>query len=573
MTPATYPRRRLRGRSLTLLLGGMLALALASLPVAPGDAETGRGTFAYLQSADRGFSYQLKLSDTHGGNRSQVGSRRAVGRPAFSPDGRRLAFSGPLTDDSDGRYAIFVVNRNGSGLRRLTKPRFADFDPAWSPDGRRIAFSRDHRGNSNRSTCCAIWTMRSDGSGERAVPNTTGGVEPTWSPDSRRLAYARPGGIRVIGLDGRGGRWLAEGRVTEPAWSPDGRHIAYVRTPTATRGRIEVKPNSGGTARERFSGAALTESPAWGADSRTLYFVAFHGNGDDGRRDSTVWRSSGPGGPNARLFSFARKLFGLAYAPGGPQDRDTAVTGDWNGNSTDRAGVVRQDGDELRWLLTDRIIDPKAGTQLHFGSARRFDVAVTGDWDASGNDTPGVVRPAGDRLEWRLTNRLSNPTASIVFRFGSAHGFDVPVAGDWNGSGNDTAGLVRASDGSLRWLLTNRLSNPKATIVFRYGSLERFDRPLTGDFDGDDRDTVGLARPSGATYEWRLSNRPDSGRRATVFRFGSLSRHEVPVIGDWNGDGIDTAGVVGPVGDELRWRVTDDPRGPGEIRTFRFGRS
>ena len=59
--------------------------------------------------------------------------------PSWSPDGRRLVFTGLEGGVSD----LYVINRDGSGLERLTKDRYAQRDPVWSPDGSRIAFTTD----------------------------------------------------------------------------------------------------------------------------------------------------------------------------------------------------------------------------------------------------------------------------------------------------------------------------------------------------------------------------------------------------------------------------------------------
>ena len=65
--------------------------------------------------------------------------------PAWSPDGRRIAF----TSERDGNPEIYVMNADGSGVTRLTYNDARDLDsfPAWSPDGRRIAFHSNRDGN------------------------------------------------------------------------------------------------------------------------------------------------------------------------------------------------------------------------------------------------------------------------------------------------------------------------------------------------------------------------------------------------------------------------------------------
>jgi hypothetical protein len=75
--------------------------------------------------------------DLHGplgrdGRRSAHQQPRRGYRPAWSPDGTRIAF----TSDRDGPRAIYVMNEDGSDVKRLTPLTWASFRPAWSPDGR-----------------------------------------------------------------------------------------------------------------------------------------------------------------------------------------------------------------------------------------------------------------------------------------------------------------------------------------------------------------------------------------------------------------------------------------------------
>jgi len=291
-----------------------LALAAALTPATPGSttAAAGPGTFAFTQTSDRGFSYHVFLSDTGGAGRRLLTTRRAVGRPVISPNGRQVAFSGPLTDDSDGRYGIYVVNTDGTGLRLLTAPRFADFDPSWSADGRAIAFSRNINGN-GRLSCCAIGLMYADGSAQHLVPGTTYGRQPSWTGVSHRLAYAAYDGLHTVNADGSSPALIAGGYVSWPAWSPDGKRIAYVRGVTASYSQVLVIGAAGGTPALVENLNAQAESPTWSLDSTTLYYVLFHGSGDEGRTDSSVWRSVVPGGGPTRLFSYGSGLTANVY--------------------------------------------------------------------------------------------------------------------------------------------------------------------------------------------------------------------------------------------------------------------
>src|SRR5690606_5134805 len=63
----------------------------------------------------------------------------AIATPAWSPDGRHIAFSGSDRGITD----LYIVEVESGALRRLTRDRFGDLQPTWSPDGRTIAFVTD----------------------------------------------------------------------------------------------------------------------------------------------------------------------------------------------------------------------------------------------------------------------------------------------------------------------------------------------------------------------------------------------------------------------------------------------
>jgi Tol biopolymer transport system component len=141
--------------------------------------------------------------------------------PAWSPDGKRLAFMSaePNARGSDPNYDVFVVSRNGTGLRRLTDWPGEDGWPAWSPDGRSIAFTTTHEVRSGQFD---IWVMRADGSRKRRVAP---GSFPVWSPDGRFLMFSTGGesqdsnGLSVARPDGSGLRhWPISGWL--PDWRP-----------------------------------------------------------------------------------------------------------------------------------------------------------------------------------------------------------------------------------------------------------------------------------------------------------------------------------------------------------------
>jgi len=130
--------------------------------------------------------------------------------PAWSPDGRRLAFSCVVAETfntNDANWDICIANRDGTEFVRLTSDSTRDTHPAWSPDGRRIAFSRDQD---------IVVTAFS----ERALTRLTTGFDPAWSPDGTRLVFAELDGLFTINADGTNRQRLATGFYSAPAWRP-----------------------------------------------------------------------------------------------------------------------------------------------------------------------------------------------------------------------------------------------------------------------------------------------------------------------------------------------------------------
>jgi predicted Ser/Thr protein kinase len=150
--------------------------------------------------------------------------------PSVSPDGKWLVYSG----EESGNRDIYLQSIGGQTPINLTKDSPADDDqPAFSPDGERIAFrsSRDGGG---------IFVMDRTGEGLRRL--TTHGYRPTWSHDGAQIAFAsenvdmNPGNSQGISeiwvVSARGNaepRRLPVGDAVLPSWSPNGFRIAFMR--------------------------------------------------------------------------------------------------------------------------------------------------------------------------------------------------------------------------------------------------------------------------------------------------------------------------------------------------------
>jgi Tol biopolymer transport system component len=85
---------------------------------------------------------------------------------------------------------IFVMNRDGSGLRQVTKASAASFAPFFHPDGTRIIFSSNITSQQGRGEF-DLYMINADGTGlERVTYAADFDGFPMWSPDGRKLVFA-----------------------------------------------------------------------------------------------------------------------------------------------------------------------------------------------------------------------------------------------------------------------------------------------------------------------------------------------------------------------------------------------
>jgi Tol biopolymer transport system component len=156
-----------------------------------------------------------------------VDNPNGAGSPTWSPDGTRLAFVGILPGPYGNYGRIFIVNRDGTGLRQLSPEVAAndyqfDSGSSWAPDGTRLVFSRNG----------ILYLINADGSG--LISTGVSGADPAWSPDGTQIAYGSVsgGGDGLFVMDGT----FTSRRLTTPVqadqmprWSPSGTQLVFDR--------------------------------------------------------------------------------------------------------------------------------------------------------------------------------------------------------------------------------------------------------------------------------------------------------------------------------------------------------
>jgi hypothetical protein len=258
----------------------MLVLAALSLLLAgssPAAQSTPSTTLAFARADLAGAGLY-----TVAGGRIRL-LRRDAAEPAWSPDGRRLAYVAP---GSGGASDLFVIDADGTNDGQITWTEGVDeTSPSWSPDGKRLVVERGG----------TIVVVRADGKGARVLAS---GWEPAWSPGGRRIAFSNGTDLYLVSA-----RKVRPQRLTStptpdsaPAWAPDGRRLAFV-SEEAGGADLHVLDVRSGEVRRLTQDTAVDASPAFTADGRSVIFVS------DRTGVETLWRVPAAGGVPVPLLA------------------------------------------------------------------------------------------------------------------------------------------------------------------------------------------------------------------------------------------------------------------------------
>lgn len=286
----------------------------------------------------------------------------------IAPDASRICFVCEQIDRAENEYRshLFLLPVDGGEPRRLTSGEHRDFAPAFSPDGRRIAFL------STRSGEVQVWIMSAEG-GEPAQVTHVEGISgrPVWSPDGRRLAlsitigeeglttvdeaeereerqpprqrYTRdvrridalPYKLNEVGLLGDIYLQIAvvaaepdslpevlthkELDHTGPTWSPDGEWLAFAFTTTQMEeepdprrlltGDIGLIPAEGGEVRKLTRSLGPAERPAFSPDGSRIAYLG-HALQHGAYTQTSLWVVPVDGGEPREITAAFNRPFG-----------------------------------------------------------------------------------------------------------------------------------------------------------------------------------------------------------------------------------------------------------------------
>ncbi len=210
---------------------------------------------------------------------------------------------------------------------------------------------------------------------------------------------------------------------------------------------------------------------------------------------------------------------------------DIPVTGDWNGNGIASVGIFRNGA----WYLDDGdgIWNSAKDTTIKAGSFGMMgDKPITGDWNGNGKTKIGVFRKGVWYLDYNGNNKWDKGLDKAYSAGSFGLSTDIPITGDWNGDGKTKIGVFRKGAWYLDFDGNGQWNKNKDTTVLAGSFGLKTDIPVTGDWNGDGKTNIGVFRKGAWYLDFNGNNKLDAGD--IYIPNGSFGlADDIPIVGLW----------------------------------------
>jgi Tol biopolymer transport system component len=269
-----------------LSIGFVFAAIMLAMPAVLAAQEK----IVFSSTRDVATNPEIYVMNTDGSDVKRLTfNQKFDGEASFSSDGGKIVF----TSTRDGNGEVYVMNADGTDQKRITNSLGSDAHPSFSPDGTKITFISDREGG------LEIFTMNSDGTNAVRLTNAPfSKFNPSFSPDGTRIIYSAIDGndseIWMMNTDGSNPVNLTNNTADDRTaqFSPNGTRIVYQSDrddPTGHNWDVMTMNVDGSNQTNLTRHSSNDTEPAFSPDGGTIVFVSTRSG------DSELWAMTAGG--------------------------------------------------------------------------------------------------------------------------------------------------------------------------------------------------------------------------------------------------------------------------------------